>query len=72
VASAAVGADIHRERPVRSEYLGYYTSQSRNVLEELQQILDKNSKLSSENGSVGKRIKRVWKRLNWKLEDIDE
>jgi Cdc6-like AAA superfamily ATPase len=44
----------------------------RNVLNELQQILDKNSELSSESGSVGKRIKRVWKRLNWKLEDIDE
>jgi Cdc6-like AAA superfamily ATPase len=44
----------------------------RNVLEELQQILDKNSELSSESGSVGKRIKRVWKRLNWKPEDIDE
>src|SRR6266542_1152883 len=44
----------------------------RNVLNELQQILDKNSELSSESGSVGKRIKRVWKRLNWKPEDIDE
>ena len=44
----------------------------RNVLDELQRILDKNSELSSESGSVGKRIKRVWKRLNWKPEDIDE
>jgi Cdc6-like AAA superfamily ATPase len=42
------------------------------VLEELQRILDKNSELSSETGSVGKRIKRVWKRLNWKPEDIDK
>jgi hypothetical protein len=44
----------------------------RNVLDELQRILDKNTELSSETGSVGKRIKRVWKRLNWKPEDIDE
>ncbi|KAH6717464.1 transglutaminase [Leptodontidium sp. MPI-SDFR-AT-0119] len=29
LASAAVGADVHGERPVRSEYLGYYASQSR-------------------------------------------
>jgi hypothetical protein len=39
----------------------------------LQQTLDKNSELSStESGSVGKRIERVWKRLKWKPEDIDE
>ena len=44
----------------------------RNVLDELQRILDKNSELISNSGSVGKRIKRVWKRLNWKPEDIDE
>jgi hypothetical protein len=44
----------------------------RNVLDELQRILNKNSELSSENGSAGKRIKRVWKRLNWKPEDINE
>jgi hypothetical protein len=44
----------------------------RNVLDELQRILDKNSELSSESGGVGKRIKRVWKRLNWKPGDIDE
>ncbi|KAF4631610.1 hypothetical protein G7Y89_g6521 [Cudoniella acicularis] len=44
----------------------------RNVLDELQRILDKNTELSSENGGVGKRIKRVWKRLNWKPEDISQ
>ncbi|KFY69225.1 hypothetical protein V496_00421 [Pseudogymnoascus sp. VKM F-4515 (FW-2607)] len=44
----------------------------RNVLNELQRILDKHSELGSEYASVGKRIKRVWKRLNWKPEDIDE
>ena len=44
----------------------------RNVLDELQRILDRNSELGSESGSVGKRMRRVWKRLNWKPEDIDE
>jgi peptidoglycan hydrolase CwlO-like protein len=41
-----------------------------NVLDDLQRILDKNTELSSESGSVGKRIKRVWKRLKWDPEDI--
>ena len=31
----------------------------RNVLDELQRILDKNSELSSERGSIGKRVKRA-------------
>ncbi|KFZ20700.1 hypothetical protein V502_03054, partial [Pseudogymnoascus sp. VKM F-4520 (FW-2644)] len=44
----------------------------RNVLDELQRILDKNIELSPESGVVGKRIKRVWKRLHWKQEDIDK
>ncbi|KFY18128.1 hypothetical protein V492_00128 [Pseudogymnoascus sp. VKM F-4246] len=44
----------------------------RNVLDELQRIIDKNIELSPESGSVGKRIKRVWKRLNWKPEDINQ
>jgi hypothetical protein len=43
----------------------------RNVLDELQRIVDKNTELRSENGGVGKRIKRVWKRLKWEPEDID-
>ncbi|KFY46625.1 hypothetical protein V494_00395, partial [Pseudogymnoascus sp. VKM F-4513 (FW-928)] len=44
----------------------------RNVLDELQRIVDKNSEVGIACGSVGKRIKRVWKRLNWKPEDINE
>lgn len=43
-----------------------------NVLNELQRIVDKNSELSSKCGSVGKRIKRVWKGLTWKPEAINE
>lgn len=44
----------------------------RNVLEELQKLLDKNSELNSESGNAGKKIKRVWRRLSWKPEDIDK
>jgi Cdc6-like AAA superfamily ATPase len=44
----------------------------RNVLDDLQRIVDKYSELSSESGSVGKRIKRVWKRLKWDPEDINK
>src|SRR5687767_14091537 len=44
----------------------------RNVINELQRIVDKNSEVGFECGSVGKRIKRVWKRLSWKSEDINE
>ena len=43
-----------------------------NVLDELQRILDNYTELNSESGSVGKRIKRVWKRLKWQPEDIDK
>jgi hypothetical protein len=44
----------------------------RNVLDELQQILDKNTEPSSESGSVSKRVKRVWKRLKWDPKDINK
>ncbi|KFZ13854.1 hypothetical protein V501_03493 [Pseudogymnoascus sp. VKM F-4519 (FW-2642)] len=44
----------------------------RNILDELQQILENNTELIPESGGVGKRNKRVWKRLNWKPEDIDQ
>ncbi|KFY42803.1 hypothetical protein V494_02233 [Pseudogymnoascus sp. VKM F-4513 (FW-928)] len=44
----------------------------RNVLDELQRILDKNIEISPESGTFGKRIKRAWKRLNWKPEEIKQ
>jgi Cdc6-like AAA superfamily ATPase len=44
----------------------------RNVLDELQRILDKYGELNYKTGSVGRRIKRVWKRLKWEPEDIKE
>jgi hypothetical protein len=42
----------------------------RNVLGDLDRILDKYRELSSHPESVGKRVKRVWKRLKWEPEDI--
>lgn len=44
----------------------------RNVLNDLQRIKDENSELGPGSGNVGRRIKRIWKRLNWKTEDIDK
>jgi Cdc6-like AAA superfamily ATPase len=43
-----------------------------NVLDELQRILDNNTELGLESRGVGKRIKRVWKRLKWEPGDIDK
>ena len=43
-----------------------------NILDELQQILDKNSDLSPEISGLGKRSARVWKRLKWRPEEINE
>jgi len=44
----------------------------RNVLNELEKLLDKYRELGSGPESVGKRVKKVWKRLKWEPEDIQE
>ncbi|KFZ00163.1 hypothetical protein V500_01159 [Pseudogymnoascus sp. VKM F-4518 (FW-2643)] len=59
--------NIEQKRDLEEVYRG-----CRNVLDELQGILDKNNELSSESEGVASRIKRVGKRLNWKPEDINE
>jgi hypothetical protein len=43
-----------------------------NVLNRLGKILDKYGELGSDPSSVGKKAKRVWKRLRWEPEDIRE
>ena len=43
-----------------------------NVLEKLEQTLDKYSEPKSGPRSVGSRVKRVWKRFRWEPEDIKE
>jgi hypothetical protein len=44
----------------------------RSVLDNLDKTLDKYGELASVPESVGKRAKRVWKRLKWEPEDIQE
>src|ERR1700712_1441105 len=44
----------------------------KNVLNELEFTLDEYDELKSSHGSVGKRMKRVWKRLEWEPEDIKQ
>jgi Cdc6-like AAA superfamily ATPase len=44
----------------------------RNVLGELEKLLDKYRELDSCPESVSKRMKKVWKRLKWEPEDIQE
>jgi hypothetical protein len=55
----------------QKSYLEDIDQGCQNVLHELQRIIDKNTELSSGSGSVGKRIKRVWKRIKWDPEDIN-
>jgi hypothetical protein len=43
-----------------------------NVLKKLEETIDKYGELKSGSGGVGKRVKRVWKRLKWEPEDIKE
>ncbi|KFY23766.1 hypothetical protein V491_02414 [Pseudogymnoascus sp. VKM F-3775] len=45
---------------------------SRNVLSDLEKLLDMYGELSLDHGRAGKRVKRVWKRLSWEPEDIKE
>jgi hypothetical protein len=44
----------------------------RNVLEQLEKTLDKYRELGSSPEGVGRRVKKVWKRLKWEPEDIRE
>lgn len=43
-----------------------------NVLDKLEKTLDRYGELKSSPESVGKKVKRVWKRLKWEPEDIRE
>jgi tRNA C32,U32 (ribose-2'-O)-methylase TrmJ len=43
-----------------------------NVLQKLEETLDKYGELKPGSGSMGKRMKRVWKRLKWEPEDVKE
>ncbi|KAI9803499.1 MAG: hypothetical protein M1825_001842 [Sarcosagium campestre] len=44
----------------------------RNVLNQLEHTLEEYDELKSGHGSVNKRAKRIWKRLKWEPEDIEQ
>ena len=48
------------------------TASCRNVLGELEKTLDQYIELDSKPKSVGKKVRRAWKRLKWEPEDIRE
>jgi hypothetical protein len=43
-----------------------------NVLLKLEQTLDKYGELKPGSTRIGSKVKRVWKRLSWEPEDINE
>jgi peptidoglycan hydrolase CwlO-like protein len=43
-----------------------------NILSDLEKTLDKYDELQTHGGNLGKRVKRVWKKLKWEPEDIQE
>jgi peptidoglycan hydrolase CwlO-like protein len=42
------------------------------ILTDLEKTLDKYNELQTHGGNLGKRVKRVWKKLKWEPEDIRE
>ena len=44
----------------------------KNVLKELENTLDQYGELKSGHGSVSERVKRMWRRLKWEPEDIQQ
>lgn len=52
--------------------LQHLVSSCQDVLETLEETLDKYRDLHSDNGKLRSRVKRVWKRVNWEPDDIRE
>jgi hypothetical protein len=48
------------------------SSSCQNVLDKLEQTLDKYRELESRPGHPGERMKRIWKKLKWEPEEIRE
>jgi hypothetical protein len=61
--------ELQNEQKVRLEEV---TAGCWNVLHTLEQTLGNYDELNTGHRSVGKKVKRVWKRLNWEPEDIKE
>jgi hypothetical protein len=52
--------------------LEHFATSCKDVLKDLDKTLDKYREMGSSSGNLGKRVKRVWKRLQWEPEDIHE
>jgi hypothetical protein len=52
--------------------LQHLVSSCRDVLETLEDTLDKYRDLHPGSGRLGSRVKRAWKRINWEPDDIRE
>ncbi|RSL80077.1 hypothetical protein CEP51_006860 [Fusarium floridanum] len=58
--------------PYQRNDLQHVISSCRDVLERLEDTLDKYRDLHADKGRLGSRVKRAWKRLNWEPDDIRE
>ncbi|KAH7120600.1 ankyrin repeat-containing domain protein [Dactylonectria macrodidyma] len=56
--------------PPKSEELEEITGGCRNVLKQLERVLDKYVELRPGNQKFDMKVKRAWKRLNWEPDDI--
>lgn len=62
-------AELDKQQKIDLEQIA---TSCKDVFKDLEKALDKYSELGSSSGSLGKRMKRVWKRLQWEPEDIRE
>ncbi|RSL90156.1 hypothetical protein CDV31_015738 [Fusarium ambrosium] len=58
--------------PYQRNDLQHVISSCRDVLERLEDTLDKYTDLHAEKGRLGSRVKKAWKRINWEPDDIRE
>jgi peptidoglycan hydrolase CwlO-like protein len=58
--------------PKQKTELEEITSSCHKILSDLEKTLDKYDKLQTYSGNLGKRVKRVWKKLKWEPQDIQE
>jgi hypothetical protein len=64
-------SDCDPDAPQKAD-LQEITGNCHNILCDLEKTLDKYGELQTHGGNLGKRVKRVWKRLKWEPEDIRE
>ncbi|KAM4057683.1 Pol [Hirsutella rhossiliensis] len=67
VALSETGITDQQQTEIRDIIVG-----CRHVLFDIEEALAKNSGIESSGGSLGSRLKRVWKKVNWQPDDIRE